>query len=77
MGILIYGTAVYNAPNYGSILLEGQWWALGIDLSAEYEGIRREQKANVDAHFDYENLEEEYDAIVHQEGAKTVHSLGR
>ncbi len=75
--ILIYGTAIYNAPNYGSILLEGQWWALRINLSAEYAAIRQDQMANVDAHFMYENLAEEYDAIVHEEGAKTVHSFGR
>ena len=25
MAVLLYGTAVYNAPNAGSILLEGQW----------------------------------------------------
>ncbi|KAL3781545.1 hypothetical protein HJC23_000030 [Cyclotella cryptica] len=44
MGVLVYGTAVYNAPNAGSVLLEGQWYSFGIDCSKEYEAIRREQE---------------------------------
>ena len=43
---LLYGTAIYNAPNGGSLQLEGQWWAFGINLSREYaEVILRENKA--------------------------------
>ena len=50
MAVLLYGTAIYNAPNDGSLLLEGQWWAFGIDLTDEYEAIRREQEeAEIDA----------------------------
>ncbi len=45
MAVLLYGTAIYNAPNDGSLLLEGQWWALGINLSEEYDEIRREREA--------------------------------
>ena len=44
MAVLLYGTAIYNAPNDGSVLLKGQWWALGINLSEEYDEIRREQE---------------------------------
>lgn len=44
MAGLIYGTAIYNAPNGGSLRLEGQWWALGINLSKEYDEIRREHE---------------------------------
>lgn len=69
LGVLIYGTAIYNAPNPCSILLKGQWWALGIDSSAEYAAIRQEQEANVDAHLIYENLAEEYDSIVQEKDA--------
>lgn len=43
MGILLYGTAIYNAPNTGSISLEGQWYALGLNFSKEYEAVREEE----------------------------------
>lgn len=36
------GTAVYNAPNAGSIKLEGQWWALGLDFKPEYVEVENE-----------------------------------
>mmetsp|Transcript_40686 Transcript_40686/g.74416 ORF Transcript_40686/g.74416 Transcript_40686/m.74416 type:complete len:479 (-) Transcript_40686:352-1788(-) len=50
MAVLLYGTAIYNAPNDGCLLLEGQWWAFGIDLSDEYNAIRRElEEAEADA----------------------------
>ena len=64
MAVLIIGTAIYNAPNDCSILLEGQWWALGINLSHEYDEIRKEQEheTHVD-YLEYENLPDEYDAI--------------
>lgn len=44
MCVLLYGTAVYNAPNSGSILLKGDWYALGIDLSREYDKIEAEER---------------------------------
>ncbi|KAL7532385.1 hypothetical protein ACHAXR_004596 [Thalassiosira sp. AJA248-18] len=44
MGVLLYGTAIYNGPNDGSLLVKGQWWAFGIDMSEEYDAIRREQE---------------------------------
>jgi len=43
MLILIYGTSIYNAPNAGSILLDGHWYSFGIDCSEEYEAIRLEK----------------------------------
>lgn len=53
MAVLLYGTAIYNAPNDGSLLLEGQWWALGINLSDEYDEIRRErEEAEIDAEWE-------------------------
>ena len=53
MAVLLYGTAIYNAPNDGSLLLEGQWWALGINLSEEYDEIRREREAaEIDAEWE-------------------------
>jgi hypothetical protein len=33
---LIYGLSIYNAPHAMSLKLMGQWYALGIDLSGEY-----------------------------------------
>jgi len=39
MGVLLFGTAVYNAPNAGSIKLLGAWWALGFDFTEEYAKI--------------------------------------
>lgn len=58
MGILLYGTAIYNAPNAGSLLLKGQWWAFGIDLSEEYDAIRREQEeAKIEAKWESKRQE--------------------
>ena len=37
--VLLYGTAIYNAPNAGSIELKGQWWAFFFDFSDEYEVV--------------------------------------
>jgi hypothetical protein len=39
----LFRAAVYNAPNAGSILLEGQWFALGLNFSSEYDVIRQEE----------------------------------
>lgn len=58
MAVLLYGTAIYNAPNDGSLILEGQWWAFGIDLSEEYDAIRREQEEeDVDAKWEAKQQE--------------------
>eukprot|EP00956_Cyclotella_meneghiniana_P030261 scaffold75592_cov75-Cyclotella_meneghiniana.AAC.7 len=58
MGILLYGTAIYNAPNAGSILLEGEWYSFGIDCSKEYAAIRREQQdAAADAEWEAKQQE--------------------
>lgn len=37
MVILLYGTAIYNAPNAGSLKLTGDWKSLYLDCSEEYE----------------------------------------
>jgi len=39
MFVLLYGTAVYNAPNAGSVQLRGKWWDLFMDFSSEYDKI--------------------------------------
>jgi len=58
MCVLLYGTAIYNAPNGGSLLLEGQWWAFGINLSSEYEEIKRElEQADIDAKWEAKRQE--------------------
>jgi hypothetical protein len=44
MCVLLYGTAVYNAPNAGSIKLEGQWYAFGRNCSEEYREIELEEQ---------------------------------
>lgn len=49
MVVLLYGTAVYNAPNAGSIRLEGRWFHLGFDFRHEYELIEMEiQEEQID-----------------------------
>merc|ERR1719343_143516 len=45
MVVLLYGTAIYNAPNAGSISLQGEWFSLGLDFSKEYEALREEEVA--------------------------------
>jgi len=58
MAVLLYGTAIYNAPNAGSILLEGQWWAFGINLSREYEEVKRElEEAEIDSKWEAKRQE--------------------
>jgi hypothetical protein len=42
MAVLLFGTAVYNAPNAGSIRLQGQWYSLGVDLTQEYDEVELE-----------------------------------
>jgi hypothetical protein len=44
MAVLLFGTAVYNAPNAGSVQLRGQWFALGFDLQSEYDEIELEHR---------------------------------
>jgi hypothetical protein len=44
MTVLLYGTAVYNAPNAGSINLDGKWYALGFDFRKEYEEIEMDRE---------------------------------
>ncbi|KAL3903595.1 MAG: hypothetical protein SGILL_010385 [Bacillariaceae sp.] len=52
MFVLLYGTAIYNGPNSGSIILEGQWYALGLNFSNEYQEIRQEEEEKLqDDHF--------------------------
>lgn len=40
VGVLIYGTLVYNAPNSGSLELRGGMQSCYLDFSAEYEEVR-------------------------------------
>jgi hypothetical protein len=41
---LLYGTAVYNAPNAGSVRLEGQWYSFGLNYADEYKEIQEEEQ---------------------------------
>ena len=41
-----FGSLVYNTPNAGSLKLEGQWWAFGLDFPKEYEEVK---EAELDA----------------------------
>ena len=53
MIVLLYGTAIYNAPNSGSISLRGQWYAFGINLTHEYVAIEHEEEeAEMDREFE-------------------------
>jgi drug/metabolite transporter (DMT)-like permease len=44
MFVLLYGTAVYNAPNAGSFKLQGEWFHWGFDMRDEYDEIELEIK---------------------------------
>lgn len=44
MMILLYGTAIYNAPNAGSVKLQGEWFAFGLNLKEEYDALEVEMK---------------------------------
>lgn len=43
--VLFYGTAIYNAPNSGSILLDGSWQACFIDCSKEYPSVSPQENS--------------------------------
>ena len=42
MFVLLYGTAIYNAPNQGSIKLLGEWYSFGLDFRDDYEEIEED-----------------------------------
>ena len=42
MFVLLYGTAIYNAPNAGSILLQGEPYSCFLDFSSEYADCQEE-----------------------------------
>lgn len=44
MIVLLYGTAIYNAPNAGSIRLEGEWFSFGLNFKEEYGKIEAEHE---------------------------------
>lgn len=46
MMVLLYGTAIYNAPNAGSIRLEGQWFAFGLNFNEEYKRLQADEEEN-------------------------------
>jgi drug/metabolite transporter (DMT)-like permease len=57
MIVLLYGTAIYNAPNSGSISLRGQWYVFGINLTHEYDEIETEERdAAMDREFEERTL---------------------
>jgi len=41
--VLMYGTAIYNAPDAGSVRLRGEWYSLGMDFSDEYTEIQAQR----------------------------------
>jgi drug/metabolite transporter (DMT)-like permease len=50
MAVLLYGTAVYNAPHAGSVLLKGEWYSFGLDFTSDYTEIEEAIKdAEIDA----------------------------
>jgi hypothetical protein len=44
MCVLFYGTAIYNAPDMGSIQLKGQWYALSLNFQTEYSEIMSQRR---------------------------------
>lgn len=45
LAVLLYGTAIYNAPNAGSLELRGGWTNFFLDFSEEYDEIKEEEDA--------------------------------
>lgn len=43
MFVLLYGTAIYNAPNAGSIQLHGRWYHMFINCDNEYANVDFDQ----------------------------------
>ena len=53
MIVLLYGTAVYNAPHTGSIAYRGQWYSFGLDFSKDYDAIEEAiREAELDAEWE-------------------------
>ena len=46
---MYFSVSVYNAPNPGSLKLRGQWWALGLNFSNEYQAL---EEAALDAEWE-------------------------
>merc|ERR1712100_105079 len=51
MVVLFYGTAVYNAPNAGSILLTGDIYSCFLDFSDEYDDMETCEIIDDTGHF--------------------------
>jgi drug/metabolite transporter (DMT)-like permease len=57
LSVLLYGTAIYNAPHAGSIKLRGEWYSFGWDSSSEYAALEQElNDAELDAAFENRKL---------------------
>mmetsp|Transcript_38272 Transcript_38272/g.42323 ORF Transcript_38272/g.42323 Transcript_38272/m.42323 type:complete len:466 (+) Transcript_38272:61-1458(+) len=60
MAVLLYGTAVYNAPHPGSIWLQGEWYSFGLNYKEDYEEIQEtlctDNAADDDDHDDDDNI---------------------
>jgi len=54
MMVLLYGTAVYNAPHPGSIWLQGEFYSFGLDFTKDYTEIQDHVR---NAELDAENAE--------------------
>jgi len=59
MMVLLYGTSIYNAPHAGSLQLKGQWWALGMNLTREYEAVEQELH-DAELHDEWEKKREQF-----------------
>ena len=59
MGVLLYGTAIYNAPHAGSIRLRGEWFSFGLNLSSEYEAVENELH-EAEMHDEWEKKKQEF-----------------
>lgn len=59
MFVLLYGTAVYNAPHAGSIWLQGQWYnTFGIDCTDAYTEIQEKMRdQELDAEWEQKQAE--------------------
>jgi hypothetical protein len=59
MFVLLYGTAVYNAPNAGSVQLLGRWYHGGFDFTDEYNEITEEME-DEQRHAEWEDRQKDF-----------------
>lgn len=66
MLVLLYGTSIYNAPNAGSLRLEGQWYAFGMNFYRDYREIEQQ--------IEYDEMEAQWEVLRQKAKTRTLSS---